>query len=52
MYSATWPNEVRQLAGDFMKDIVHVKVGSAELAANKNITQNVHITKTQARDKA
>ena len=42
MWSATWPKEIRQLARDFFgREHVGIKIGSAELAANKNITQIV-----------
>lgn len=42
MFSATWPREVQSIARTYMKDYVHVTVGSLELAANLNITQHVH----------
>lgn len=43
MWSATWPKEVRKLAYDFMKDTVHLNVGSQSLAANHNIVQIVDV---------
>lgn len=43
MYSATWPNEVQQLAEDYLSDYMHVNIGSDELSANKNITQILEI---------
>lgn len=43
MYSATWPNEVQQLAEDYLADYMHVNIGSFELAANRNITQIMDI---------
>lgn len=43
MFSATWPMEVRQLAGEFLNDYIFVNIGSLELAANHNIVQNVEI---------
>lgn len=43
MFSATWPQEVRHLAKDYLGEFVQVNVGSTELSANHNIIQNVHI---------
>lgn len=44
MYTATWPKEVRKIAGDLLCNPVQVNIGSVdELAANKSITQYVEI---------
>ncbi|CAG8457943.1 2950_t:CDS:2 [Ambispora leptoticha] len=43
MFSATWPDSVRKLAEDFLKDPVKVNIGSSELAANNDVTQIVEI---------
>ncbi|KAH9518522.1 putative ATP-dependent RNA helicase ddx5 [Bulinus truncatus] len=43
MWSATWPQEIRQLAHDFLGDFVQVNIGSAELMANPNIEQIVKV---------
>jgi ATP-dependent RNA helicase DDX5/DBP2 len=43
MWSATWPKEVKRLAQDYLKDYIQVNVGSMELSASHNITQNVEI---------
>jgi superfamily II DNA/RNA helicase len=43
MFSATWPEEVRQLAADFHSNPVFLNVGSLELAANHNIEQIVEV---------
>lgn len=44
MFTATWPEEVRQLAMDFMRpQPVMVTIGSQELSANTNITQHIHV---------
>lgn len=43
MWSATWPKEVKKLAGDFMKNYKQLNVGSLELSANHNILQIVDI---------
>lgn len=40
MYTATWPKEVIEIAGDLLSNPVQVTIGSVdELAANKSITQ-------------
>ncbi|RDX85872.1 DEAD-box ATP-dependent RNA helicase 40, partial [Mucuna pruriens] len=40
MYTATWPKEVRKIAGDLLVNPVQVNIGSVdELVANKAITQ-------------
>ncbi|XP_042477372.1 DEAD-box ATP-dependent RNA helicase 40-like [Macadamia integrifolia] len=44
MYTATWPKEVRKIAGDLLVNPVQVNIGSIdELAANKAITQYVEV---------
>ncbi|XP_077240466.1 DEAD-box ATP-dependent RNA helicase 40-like [Tasmannia lanceolata] len=44
MYTATWPKEVRKIAGDLLVNPVQVNIGSVdELAANKSITQHVEV---------
>lgn len=40
MYTATWPKDVRKIAGDLLVNPVQVNIGSVdELSANKAITQ-------------
>lgn len=41
MFSATWPEEVKELAKDFLNDFTFMNIGSVELSANKNISQTV-----------
>ncbi|CAJ1376130.1 unnamed protein product [Effrenium voratum] len=42
MFSATWPEEVQQLAHDFLNMPVHVQVGNpSSLSANEDISQQV-----------
>merc|ERR1719487_2280005 len=41
LWSATWPRSVQGLARDFQRDIVKIQVGSDELSANQDITQEV-----------
>uniref|UniRef100_A0A7S1TU95 RNA helicase n=2 Tax=Phaeomonas parva TaxID=124430 RepID=A0A7S1TU95_9STRA len=43
MWSATWPDEIQNLARDFLKNPYEVHVGSLDLAANKAITQIVEV---------
>ncbi|XP_052069967.1 uncharacterized protein LOC127708849 [Mytilus californianus] len=43
MWSATWPEEVQELANDYLTDHVKINVGSVDLIANKNIKQEVVI---------
>jgi len=51
MWSATWPEEVRELAGQLLSSaeeskrdqFVHLNIGSTELQANKCIKQNVEV---------
>ncbi|XP_065343217.1 uncharacterized protein LOC135941536 isoform X1 [Cloeon dipterum] len=43
MWSATWPKEVQALAEDFLKNYVHLNVGSLSPAANHNIRQIVDV---------
>mmetsp|Transcript_82242 Transcript_82242/g.148412 ORF Transcript_82242/g.148412 Transcript_82242/m.148412 type:complete len:545 (-) Transcript_82242:117-1751(-) len=50
MFSATWPREVRRLASDYLVNPVHIQIGSHEATANKDIWQEVVITRNQ-RDK-
>merc|ERR1712054_696772 len=52
LWSATWPKEVRAMAGDFLQDIIQVNIGSMELAANHRITQIVEVvTEMEKRDR-
>ncbi|PRQ73188.1 P-loop containing nucleoside triphosphate hydrolase protein [Rhodotorula toruloides] len=41
MFSATWPEEVRDLANEFLKDAARVHIGKDELVAAKRIKQEV-----------
>ena len=52
MWSATWPTEVRALARDFFttevndgQGYVHLNIGSTELQANHNISQNILVSR-------
>lgn len=44
MYTATWPKEVRKIAGDLLRNPVQVNIGNVDqLAANKSITQYIEV---------
>jgi ATP-dependent RNA helicase DDX5/DBP2 len=43
MWSATWPKEVQALARDYLKEYIQVNIGSLEISASHNVTQNVEI---------
>ncbi|KAL3691761.1 hypothetical protein R1sor_005412 [Riccia sorocarpa] len=44
MFTATWPKEVRKMAGDMLHTPVQVNIGNTDdLVANKAITQNIEI---------
>ena len=43
MFSATWPEEVRNLAKRFQRHPVFLNVGSLELSANPNIKQIIEV---------
>ena len=50
MWSATWPKEVRNLAEEFLKDYVHINIGSLTLSANHNILQIVDVCDEAEKD--
>ena len=39
MWSATWPQDVKQLAEDFLQEYTHINIGATSLSANHNIKQ-------------
>ena len=43
MFTATWPEEIRQIASEFLDNPVRVNVGSVDLAANTRVTQTVEV---------
>lgn len=43
MWSATWPQEVRKLASDFLNNYVQINIGSLQMSANHNIVQIVDV---------
>ena len=43
MFTATWPESIRTLAAEFLKDPIRVNVGSENLSANHRVTQHVEV---------
>ena len=43
MFTATWPETIRELASEFLSNPVRVNVGSVDLAANVRVTQTVEV---------
>ena len=51
MFTATWPQEIRALAEEFLKDPVRVSIGSQDLTANHQITQHVEVVEPMEKEK-
>ncbi|XP_055624594.1 ATP-dependent RNA helicase p62-like [Toxorhynchites rutilus septentrionalis] len=51
MWSATWPQQVKRLARDFLGNFTQINVGSLELSANHNIKQYVEIVEESDKTK-
>lgn len=51
MFSATWPDEVKELAEDFLGEYTFMNIGSTELSANKNITQQIIVIEAKQKHK-
>mgnify|MGYP006132004605 CR=1 FL=1 len=43
MFSATWPQEIRKLANEFLTDPIRVTIGDDDLTANVRVKQNVEV---------
>ncbi|KAL0223064.1 hypothetical protein P9112_002454 [Eukaryota sp. TZLM1-RC] len=41
MFSATWPRDIRDLSRDFLKDPIHVFIGSDDVTANPDVEQQI-----------
>jgi len=50
LFSATWPEAIRNLAQEFLTDPIKVTIGSDDLAANKRITQIVEVVEEADKD--
>eukprot|EP00405_Crypthecodinium_cohnii_P009439 CAMPEP_0206438042 /NCGR_PEP_ID=MMETSP0324_2-20121206/11388_1 /ASSEMBLY_ACC=CAM_ASM_000836 /TAXON_ID=2866 /ORGANISM="Crypthecodinium cohnii, Strain Seligo" /LENGTH=652 /DNA_ID=CAMNT_0053905413 /DNA_START=54 /DNA_END=2009 /DNA_ORIENTATION=- len=48
LFSATWPDKVRDLASEFLKDPVEIRIGNADvLRANPDINQDIMVLNDQ-----
>ena len=43
MFTATWPESVRQIASEFLREPIRVNVGSEALTANHRVAQTVEV---------
>lgn len=50
MFSATWPDDVAQLAEDYLQDYIRINIGSLQLYASHNITQIVDVVEEREKD--
>jgi ATP-dependent RNA helicase DBP3 len=50
LFSATWPETIRNLAREFLTDPVKVTVGSDSLSANKKIKQIIEVIDERDKD--
>ena len=50
LFSATWPDNVRELAHSFLQRPIKVTIGSDDLAAGTRITQIVEVIEDRARE--
>merc|ERR1740128_200411 len=50
LFSATWPDSVRELAHSFLQRPIKVTIGSDDLAAGTRITQIVEVMEDRARE--
>jgi len=50
LFSATWPDNVRELAHSFLQRPIKVTIGSDDLAAGTRITQIVEVLEDRARE--
>ena len=50
LFSATWPDSVRELAHSFLTRPIKVTIGSEDLAAGTRITQIVEVVEDRARE--
>eukprot|EP01135_Chromosphaera_perkinsii_P006061 Nk52_evm2s388 gene=Nk52_evmTU2s388 len=50
MFSATWPQEIRELASQFLSTPVKVTIGSPDLGASSNVTQIVEVLDPRDKD--
>lgn len=51
LWSATWPREVQKLAADFLQNPTQITVGSTQLKANANVTQDIIVVQESEKRK-
>jgi len=51
MFSATWPPAIQQIAGEYLHNAIKVLIGSAELSANRKVTQIVEVIEQADKEK-
>jgi ATP-dependent RNA helicase DBP3 len=51
MFSATWPPTIQQIAGEYLFNAIKVLIGSAELSANRKVTQIVEVIEQADKEK-
>jgi len=52
MWSATWPDDVKQLAAHFLgSNPIQTRIGSGELCANHDVKQIIHVCEDMAKGK-
>jgi len=51
MFSATWPEEIRALASQYLKNPTKVIIGSDDLSANVRVTQHVELIDPRGKDR-
>jgi len=49
MFSATWPKEIQNMCKDYLNNPIRVNIGSLELSANSDITQEFIFCERQER---
>ena len=50
LFTATWPESIQTIAKEFIKDPIHVTIGSLDLTANTRVDQIVEVIEDRARD--
>jgi ATP-dependent RNA helicase DBP3 len=50
LFSATWPDSIRAMANEFLKNPIRVTIGSEDLVAGKKVTQIVEVIEDRARE--
>ena len=51
LFSATWPEEIRKLAHEFLGNPLRIVIGSDDLTANKRVTQHVEVVEQREKER-